>query len=80
MILNFNLFQMEAPVFKQEEYRSETDTFGEISVPRDKYFGANTARAIINFSIGDESERMPVSWWQVNVQASQFTSFLSLFF
>ena len=59
--INFNLFQMEAPMFKQEEYRSETDAFGEISVPRDKYFGASTARAIINFSIGDESERMPVS-------------------
>ena len=55
------LFQSEASLVKQGEYRCETDSFGEIAVPKDKYYGANTARAIINFSIGDESERMPVS-------------------
>ncbi|KAK3749475.1 hypothetical protein QZH41_013453 [Actinostola sp. cb2023] len=39
--------------------RVETDSFGEIQVPSDKYYGAQTARSKINFPIGDESERMP---------------------
>ena len=34
---------------------------GEIKVPVAKYYGANTARSIINFDIGGETERMPVS-------------------
>ncbi|MEI2383779.1 class II fumarate hydratase [Breoghania sp. JC706] len=37
--------------------RTETDTFGEISVPADHYWGAQTQRSIQNFPIGDE--RMP---------------------
>lgn len=41
--------------------RTETDSFGEIKVPSDKYYGAQTARSKMNFPIGDESERMPVS-------------------
>ncbi len=39
------------------EYRVETDTMGEIKVPSDKYYGAQTARSKINFQIG--GERMP---------------------
>lgn len=41
-------------------FRAETDSFGEIQVPADKYYGANTARSIINFNIGGPSERMPL--------------------
>lgn len=41
-------------------FRTETDSFGEIQVPADKYYGANTARSIINFNIGGPSERMPL--------------------
>lgn len=41
-------------------FRTETDSFGEIHVPADKYYGANTARSIINFNIGGPSERMPL--------------------
>ena len=41
--------------------RKETDSFGEIEVPADKYYGAQTARSKLNFPIGDESENMPVS-------------------
>ena len=42
--------------------RVETDTFGEIEVPSDKYYGAQTARSVHNFPIGDpQTERMPVS-------------------
>ena len=45
--------------------RKEYDTFGEIEVPADKYYGAQTARSKINFPIGDDTERMPVRVWGV---------------
>lgn len=38
--------------------RVEVDSLGEIEVPEDKYYGAQTARSLINFKIG--SERFPV--------------------
>ena len=41
--------------------RIERDSFGDIDVPADKLYGANTARSLRNFSIGDERDRMPVS-------------------
>ena len=34
---------------------------GEVEVPNDKYYGAQTVRSTKNFPIGDETERMPVS-------------------
>lgn len=37
--------------------RVETDSFGEINVPADRYWGAQTQRSIQNFRIGEE--RMP---------------------
>jgi fumarate hydratase, class II len=37
--------------------RVETDSFGEIEVPADKYYGAQTGRSLQNFKIG--GERMP---------------------
>ncbi|MBM3528823.1 MAG: class II fumarate hydratase [Alphaproteobacteria bacterium] len=37
--------------------RTETDTFGPIAVPADRYWGAQTQRSIENFRIG--TERMP---------------------
>ena len=40
--------------------RKEYDTFGELEVPADRYYGAQTARSKKNFPIGDETERMPV--------------------
>lgn len=39
------------------EYRIETDTMGELKVPADKYYGAQTARSLMNFKIG--YEKMP---------------------
>jgi len=36
------------------EYRIETDSMGEIKVPTDKYYGAQTARSLMNFKIGGE--------------------------
>ena len=41
------------------ETRIESDSFGELAVPANKYFGAQTARSLINFPIGTET--MPKS-------------------
>jgi fumarate hydratase, class II len=35
--------------------RTETDSMGPIEVPGDKYYGAQTARSLIHFDIGDET-------------------------
>lgn len=40
--------------------RVERDSFGDILVPKHKYYGANTARSLIYFNIGGVSEKMPV--------------------
>ena len=40
-------------------YRIESDSFGDLKVPKDKYWGAQTQRSIINFPIG--WEKQPVS-------------------
>lgn len=40
------------------EYRIERDTMGEIKVPGDKYWGAQTERSLENFKIG--REKMPL--------------------
>ena len=37
--------------------RAEFDSMGTVSVPADKYYGAQTARSLVHFSIGDD--RMP---------------------
>ena len=39
------------------EYRIERDTMGEVKVPADKYWGAQTQRSFENFKIG--TEKMP---------------------
>jgi fumarate hydratase class II len=39
------------------ETRTETDSMGSIEVPADRYWGAQTARSLVHFSIGDD--RMP---------------------
>lgn len=36
-------------------YRIETDTMGEVKVPSDKYYGAQTGRSLMNFNIGGET-------------------------
>ena len=40
--------------------RTETDSFGPIAVPADRYWGAQTQRSLENFRIGGVSERMPL--------------------
>ncbi|KAM7288839.1 fumarate hydratase, mitochondrial, partial [Ixodes scapularis] len=42
------------------DFRVESDTFGELKVPSDKYYGAQTMRSMMNFNIGGEHERMPL--------------------
>ena len=42
------------------EIRTETDSFGPIGVPADRYWGAQTQRSLENFRIGGERERMPL--------------------
>ncbi len=39
------------------DYRIEKDTLGEVKVPRDKFWGAQTQRSLQNFPIGNE--KMP---------------------
>ncbi|WP_342362238.1 class II fumarate hydratase [Terrarubrum flagellatum] len=39
--------------------RTETDSFGPIEVPADRYWGAQTQRSLENFRIGGPAERMP---------------------
>ncbi len=36
------------------EYRIETDSMGEVKVPVDRYYGAQTARSLSNFKIGGD--------------------------
>jgi fumarate hydratase class II len=42
---------------KTNKTRTETDSFGPIEVPADKYWGAQTQRSLVNFKIGEE--RLP---------------------
>ncbi|KAL8733044.1 MAG: hypothetical protein Q9181_003750 [Wetmoreana brouardii] len=39
--------------------RTESDAFGEIQVPSDKYWGAQTERSLENFKINQPHDRMP---------------------
>lgn len=58
-VLSIHFFSF--PQSTQESFRIEYDTFGELKVPSDKYYGAQTVRSTMNFKIGGVSERMPVS-------------------
>ncbi len=41
-------------------YRTEKDSMGEVPVPAEAYYGAQTARSIENFKIAQDSGRMPI--------------------
>src|SRR5215212_7381011 len=41
------------------EYRIEKDTMGEVKVPVDAYYGAQTQRSIDNFKIAEDINKMP---------------------
>lgn len=44
------------------EYRIETDSLGQVKVPRDRYYGAQTARSLMNFRIGIERFPRELIW------------------
>jgi fumarate hydratase class II len=46
---------METATKEKMEYRTEHDTMGEVKVPADKYWGAQTERSRNNFKIGPEA-------------------------
>ncbi|BFZ64195.1 fumarase fum1 [Saitoella coloradoensis] len=52
-------FTTSFPAMSQEQFRRERDTFGELQVPADRYWGAQTQRSLQNFDIGGPTERMP---------------------
>jgi fumarate hydratase class II len=41
------------------DYRIEKDTMGEVKVPVDAYYGAQTQRSIENFKIAQDTNKMP---------------------
>ncbi|CCG25472.1 Fum12 fumarate hydratase [Candida orthopsilosis Co 90-125] len=49
-----------ASAISLKDTRTETDAFGPIEVPNDKYYGAQTARSKMNFKIGGPAARMPI--------------------
>ena len=46
---------MQSGDFSQGVTRTETDSMGAIEVPADRYWGAQTQRSLIYFSIGDDT-------------------------
>lgn len=49
----FPLMSETKPISPETE-RVESDTMGQIGVPHDRYWGAQTARSLIHFDIGDD--------------------------
>lgn len=47
--------------FNKTIMRKEFDTFGEIEVPEDRLWGAQTQRSLQNFEIGSIDDKMPLS-------------------
>ena len=41
------------------KYRIEKDTMGEVKVPAEAYYGAQTQRSIDNFKIAEDINKMP---------------------
>src|SRR5262245_36979611 len=48
---------MENSMAQKPATRTESDSMGTIEVPGDRYYGAQTARSLIHFAVGDD--RMP---------------------
>jgi fumarate hydratase class II len=51
---------MSEAAIKMTETRTETDSIGEIEVPMDAYWGAQTQRSLKNFDIGTEKMPAPI--------------------
>ena len=50
------------------EYRIEKDTMGEMKVPADKYWAAQTQRSVHNFEIGNEKMPLEVVYGFANLK------------
>ena len=50
------------------DYRIEKDTMGEMKVPADKYWGAQTQRSVHNFAIGNEKMPLEVVYGFANLK------------
>ena len=50
----------EAATNMTQDTRIETDSIGEVEVPANAYYGAQTARSLINFDIGTEKMPTPI--------------------
>jgi fumarate hydratase class II len=46
----------DIPAADPATHRNETDSMGTIPVPRDRYYGAQTARSLIHFDIGNDTK------------------------
>ncbi|KAJ3558038.1 hypothetical protein NM688_g1147 [Phlebia brevispora] len=53
------LFSTSAFLMSEQKFRVERDTFGELQVPADRLWGAQTQRSLQNFDIGGPTERLP---------------------
>src|SRR2546421_4575455 len=47
------LGKITGAIMTQQQFRIEKDSMGEMKVPADVYYGAQTARAVENFPISD---------------------------
>ena len=56
-------------------FRTEKDSLGDVQVPSDKYYGAQTERSLINFQIGDE--RMPYKVIEALVQIKKASAIVN---
>ncbi|MDO8732644.1 MAG: class II fumarate hydratase [Actinomycetota bacterium] len=67
--------------------RAETDSLGEVDVPADHYWGAQTQRSLEHFNIGGDKDRMPIEVYraygavkkaaaQVNTSAGRLPSWM----
>ena len=65
------------------EYRIEKDTMGEVKVPADAYYGAQTQRSIDNFQIAQDINKMPkeiIRAFAYLKKAAAITNFEAAFF
>ncbi|KAH8597976.1 L-Aspartase-like protein [Bisporella sp. PMI_857] len=56
---SYKSFHASARTMAIAETRTESDAFGEVQVPADKYWGAQTERSLENFRINQPQDRMP---------------------
>ncbi|EIM92656.1 fumarate hydratase [Stereum hirsutum FP-91666 SS1] len=58
-IVSSRAFSTTIRAMAEQTFRTEKDTFGDLKVPSDRYWGAQTQRSLQNFDIGGPSERLP---------------------